>query len=262
MSSRQEEKAAARAAREQSQQESADAQRKRRLIQLGGALLVAAIVAVVVVVVASGGGDSKSETTATTDASAPGAQAAQLLAGIPEKGLTLGSASAPVTLIEFNDMQCPICKDYSTNVFPTLVRDYVRTGKLRMEMRLQSFIGPDSVTGGKAVAAAGAQNGAWKYSDSFYDNQGEENSGYVTDEFLRSIAKGIPGLDAERVLQGKDTPAAAAALKAGTAAFDANHFEGTPSFLIGKTGGPMTVLNWTELKPAEFTGPIDSLLGS
>jgi protein-disulfide isomerase len=262
MSSRQEQKAAARAAREESQQQSADAQRRRRLLQLGGALVVAAIVAVVVVVVASGGGSSSPSETKTTDANAPGAQSAQLLAGIPEKGLTLGKASAPVTLIEFNDMQCPICRDYSNNVFPTLARDYVRTGKLRMEMRLQSFIGPDSVTGGKAVAAAAAQNRAWRYSDSFYDNQQEENSGYVTDEFLSSIAKGIPGLDAARVLQDKNTPAAAATLKAGTAAFDANHFEGTPSFLIGKTGGPMTVLNWNQLTPAEFTGPIDRLLGS
>jgi hypothetical protein len=46
------------------------------------------------------------------------------------------------------------------------------------------------------------------------------------------------------------------------AAFDAAHFEGTPSFLVGKTGGRLSVLSWSDLTPDQFTGPIDRLLGT
>jgi protein-disulfide isomerase len=258
VSSRQEQKAEARAAREQAQQQSAEAQRRRRLFQLGGALVVAVIVAVVVVIVASGGSDSKSGSTSTTTAPRP----ASLFAGIPQRRLTVGKPTAPVTIVEYNDMQCPFCGEYARNVLPTLVRDYVRTGKVRMEMRLQSFIGPDSIKAGKAVAAAGNQNLAWSYSDAFYNNQGQENTGYVTDEFLRSMAKATPGLDADKLLADIDSPAAAAALKAGQADFERHGLDSTPSFLIGKTGGPMSVLHYNELTVPEFTGPIDSLLGT
>jgi protein-disulfide isomerase len=242
-----------------SDQQVTGAQRRRRLFQLGGALTVAAIIAAVIVIASSGGG-SKDESTPARKA--PTAGGSQLLAGIPESGLALGKANAPITLVEFNDMQCPICRQYTTAVFPTLVREYVRTGKLRMEMRLQAFIGPDSVKAGKAVAAAAAQNMAWKFSDAFYNNQGEENTGYVTDDFLRQIGKATPGLDIARLLKDVDSPAATQALKDGTAAFDAAHFEGTPSFLVGKTGGKLSVLSWSDLTPDQFTGPIDRLLGT
>jgi protein-disulfide isomerase len=257
MSSRQEQKAAARAAREQAQREATGDQRRRRLLQLGGALALAAIIAVVIVVATSGGGGSDKKATET---GASGAEASQLLGGIPERGMTLGRASAPVTIVEFNDMQCPICKQYTTDVFPTLVRKYVRTGKVRMEMRLQSFIGPDSVRAGKAVAAAAAQDKAWLFSDIFYNDQGEENTGYVTDGFLRSIGKATAGLDVAKLMRDIDSPAAAQALKDGQRDFESAGFQGTPSFLLGRTGQKLTRLDFTALTPEQFTGPIDKLL--
>jgi len=189
-------------------------------------------------------------------------QATALFNGLPQAGFTLGSPKAPVTLVEYNDMQCPICREYTSAVLPTLVSRYVRTGKLRMEMRLQSFIGPDSVTAGKAVAAAAKQNRAWTFSDIFYDNQQQENSGYVTTDFLRSIAAATPGLNQAGLLRDASTTAAAKALKDGTASFDAHGFTGTPSFLIGRTSGALSALNYSALTPDQFTGPINTLLGA
>jgi protein-disulfide isomerase len=234
--------------------------RRRRLYQLGGLVVLAAAVVAILVALSSGGGGKSTSPPKGGHGAAGVAATRQLLGGIPEQGLALGSPKAPVTLVEFNDMQCPICQEYTLNVFPTLVQRYVRTGKVRMEMRLQSFIGPGSVTGGKAVAAAANQDRAWLFQDLFYRNQGEENSGYVTPAFLRKIAAGTPGLDVGRLLSDMTSPAAAQALKAGSAAFDKAGFNGTPSFLVGHTGGPMSELNWSELTPEQFTGPIDSLL--
>jgi protein-disulfide isomerase len=166
-----------------------------------------------------------------------------------------------VTIVEFNDMQCPVCRQYQSAVFPDLVQRYVRTGKVRMQMQLQSFIGPDSVTAGKAVAAAAKQNLAWTFADIFYSNQQQENSGYVTPEFIQSIAAATPGLNHAKLVSDAASPAAAQVLKTGQNSFDAHGLTGTPSFLIGRTGGSMSVLNWSALTPAQFTGPINALLG-
>jgi protein-disulfide isomerase len=234
---------------------------RRRLTQLGAVVLSAAAVVAILVAVSAGGGSGTKPVPAAGQAADAG-DAPALLGGLPQSGLTLGSAKAPLTLVEFNDMQCPICREYTSAVFPTLVKRYVRTGKLRMEMRLQSFIGPDSVTAGRAVAAAARQNRAWTFADILYDNQGQENSGYVTPDYLRSIAAATPGLNAARLARDAATPASAQALKEGTAAFDARGLTGTPSFLIGRTGGPLSVLNYSALSPSQFTGPIDQLLGA
>jgi protein-disulfide isomerase len=262
VSSREQRKQAARAARlEAESKDAALAQRRRRLTQLGGVVLVAAVVVAVLVAISSGGGSS-TKSVPSGGAAADAGDAPTLLSGLPQSGLTLGKTSAPVTLVEFNDMQCPICRDYTSAVFPTLVKRYVRTGKVRMEMRLQSFIGPDSVTAGRAVAAAARQNRAWTFADIFYTNQQQENSGYVTPDFVRSIAAATPGLDQAQLVRDAAAPASAQALKDGTAAFDARGLTGTPSFLIGRTGGPMSVLQFSALTPDQFTGPIDRLLGA
>jgi protein-disulfide isomerase len=254
MAGREERKRAAREARlETERREAAAAQRRRRMTRLSGVVLGAAAIVAILIAVSSGGGSKNGRKTTQPAASA-------LLSGIPQKGLALGSAKAPVTIVEFNDMQCPICRDYQTTVFPDLVKRYVRTGKVRMEMRLQSFIGPDSVTAGKAVAAAALQNRAWTFADTFYANQQQENSGYVTPDFLKSIASATPGLNHSKLVTDASSPTAAQVLKDGQSAFDARNLTGTPSFLIGRTGGQLSVLNWSALTPSQFTGPINSLL--
>ncbi len=115
-------------------------------------------------------------------------QAIELFEGIPQEGASLGRPDAPVRMVEFVDLQCPFCAQYSRDVLPELVRRYVRTGKVRMELRPLTFIGPESLTAAKA-AAAGARRAGWQFSEIFFANQGQENSGYVTPEFISRVAK-------------------------------------------------------------------------
>ena len=89
---------------------------------------------------------------------------AALLAGIPQHGDTLGSPKAPVTLVEYADMQCPYCGEFARTTLPTLIRDYVRTGKVKIVFHGLEFVGPDSDTALRAVYAAGRQNKLWSYS--------------------------------------------------------------------------------------------------
>src|SRR6187399_1561941 len=87
-----------------------------RLAVLG----VVAVAAVLVAVVIAGGGSKPATNSATGDNS--------VLKGIPQSGISLGSPKAPVTIVEFADLQCPFCAEYHHNVFPTILDRYVRTG--------------------------------------------------------------------------------------------------------------------------------------
>src|SRR4051812_21784724 len=44
-----------------------------------------------------------------------------LFAGIPQEGISLGEPSAPVTIVEFSDLQCPFCKRFAVRTLPTVI---------------------------------------------------------------------------------------------------------------------------------------------
>src|SRR3954449_5462660 len=90
-------------------------------------------VAVVVFVASSGGGDGgKPRAPAVPGA----AETAEMLAGIPQRGTTLGEPAAPVTLVEIADAQCPFCRHFALYELPHVIQDQVRRGRLRIELRL------------------------------------------------------------------------------------------------------------------------------
>ena len=102
----------------------------------------------------------------------------------------LGDPDAPVTVTEYVDLQCPICAEASKQTLPTLINDYVKTGKVKLQARTLSFLGPDSVRAAKVAAGAQEQGRLWAFLETFYASQGTENSGYVTDDFLREVVAG------------------------------------------------------------------------
>ena len=223
-----------RIAREQA--EGARIARRRRFTRLGVVLGAAAVVVVILVAVSSSGGGSTASTSSSASSSAvAGTQASRsLLNGIPQKGLTLGNANAPVRVLEFADLQCPFCRDYSLGVMPGLVQKYVRTGKVRMEFHALAFIGPDSVRAARVAEAAGRQNKLWDVADLAYHNQGKENSGWATDAKLRSIAAAVPGLDVKQVFAARNSAAVTAQLKAASDLATRSGVNETPTFLVGR----------------------------
>jgi protein-disulfide isomerase len=184
-----------------------------------------------------------------------------MLAGIPQKGLSIGKDDAPVTLVEFADLQCPFCKEAAIGSYPTLIQNYVKTGKLRMEYRTFAILGDDSVTAARAAVGAGAQNHAWDFIDLWYRNQGEENSGYVTDAFINRIASGVPGLNPAKVVAASKAAAAnSAPLQIANTEASKYGVSSTPTFLIGKTGGPLRKLDISDpSNPSELEAAINSL---
>jgi protein-disulfide isomerase len=203
--------------------------RRTRLLQIGaGAVFLAIIAVVVVIVVASSSSSSGGDAENLTEIR----QVDSLVNGIPQQKLVLGQQKAPVELIEYGDLQCPICKEYSEEVLPTVIEKQVKEGKAKIIFRNFLIIGPQSLPAGSAAIAAGAQGLGWTYLELWYRNQGEENSGYATDEFIEAIAKGagikdMAKFNKERKSKPVEEEAERTTEQAGTLGF-----EGTPSFAI------------------------------
>jgi protein-disulfide isomerase len=256
---------AARQARIDAERAQAAATVRRRRIRTVLAVLGAAAVVVVIAIVvsSSGGGSAKNRPAAAQKSNGPipgQKESAAMLDGIPQSGIYLGKPAAPVRLVEFADLQCPFCREYSLQTLPQLVQDYVRNGKVRMEFRNLSFIGDDSVTAGRAASAAGEQNRLWNFIDVFYYNQGEENSGYVTQQFLNTIYSAA-GVDATKANAFAQTPAAFKPLAAANTLADQHGVNSTPTILVGKRGGGLTKVNAAPTDTNAYKKAIDGLLG-
>jgi protein-disulfide isomerase len=197
----------------------------------GGAAAAALAAAVVLIAVNALGGRS-----APPAAALDGSETAALLAGITQSGASLGSPAAPVVLYEFADLQCPFCQRFTTEVLPSVVRDYVRTGKVRIVFRGLTFIGPDSEKALRAVLAAGRQNRLWNAADLLYLNQGVENSGWVTGDLIREIAAAVPGLDASKLSAAEGSPAVTSEIASASGQAARAGIHSTPSFLVAAEG--------------------------
>jgi protein-disulfide isomerase len=211
----------------------------RVLIGAGAAAAVIAVVVVLIVVLTGGGSSTPTITQPIGSATAglPGATEVEaMFKGIPQTGLKLGSPKAPVQMVMYIDLQCPICQNYDTTILPTLVSQYIRTGKVQLEVKPWAFIGPDSTRGQKAMFAAAEQNKAFQFAQVLYDNQGTENTGWLTDDMLISIAGSVTGMNVPKLMSARNSSTIAQEIKDVTASVDANKVAGTPTIFVGKAG--------------------------
>jgi protein-disulfide isomerase len=210
------------------------------VLAVGSGVVALVVIAIVLAIVLSGGGKSTPTITRTVGAAAaglPGATEAEAMyKGIPQTGLKLGSPKAPVQMVIYIDLQCPICQAYETNVMPTIVSQYIRTGHVQLEIRPWAFIGPDSTRGQKAMFAAAEQNKAFQFAQVLYDNQGTENTGWLTDDMLMSIAGSVTGMNVPKLMADRNSSTVAQEIKTVAASVAADKVGGTPSVFVGKTG--------------------------
>jgi len=219
-------------------QDAARLARKRRVQYLSIAAFAAVAVIVALIVISQSGGSDNSSPTPTSVANVEGvARVNSELQGISQSGQTLGDASAPVTVTEFGDPQCPVCKEFSQQVAPDLISNKVKTGDVKYVYQPFLIIGPDSKPAMKAVLAAGEQNRFWNYLQLFYENQGEENSGYVTDDFLTNIAKAAGVSDISAWNESRNSSKWDAVIAKGTTDAEGFGFNGTPSLVAQGSNG-------------------------
>jgi protein-disulfide isomerase len=144
---------------------------------------------------------------------------------------TSGVASAPITIVEFSDLQCPFCVRFYENTYPEIMRDYVETGKVRYvarEFPLTS-IHKEAQRASQGALCAGEQDKYWEMRAEIFRNRQA-----LSDEDLVSYAK-RQGVDIGtwETCMASDTYArkVEADIRAGAKL----GIRGTPAFVIGKT---------------------------
>jgi protein-disulfide isomerase len=220
--------------------------RHRFGLVLGVAVALAAILIIASQISAR---DAESGSAESAARERPAASATSPFAGIPQHGDALGSPGAPVTLVEYADLQCPYCGEWARTTLPVLVERYVRTGKLRIVFNGLAFIGPDSDRALRTAVAAGRYNRLWDVVHALFERQGAENAGWVTDELIGEIAAGVPGLDGDSLLEERSTAAVDAKIARWATAAQIAGVTGTPSFRLGPTGVQLRPVRLRSLGP-------------
>ncbi len=219
---------------------------------VAGAILGGALIAAVSL---TPSGSSKKSVSLT------GAQhVAVMLRGVRQQGTELGSKLAPVTVVEFADPQCPYCADWARVALPVLVRDYVRPGKVRIVFVGMHFVGPDSETALRTALAAALQGRFWNVLELLYQNQGVENTGWVTDSLLRSIGNAVPGLSTQQMLDARRSPEVERLLAEANALASEAGVNSTPTFAVGRTGLTLRIVPVSSLEAAGLEPAIDATL--
>src|SRR4051812_47935718 len=229
-------------------------------VLIGALAVLVLVVAVAGVVLATRGSSSSSSSTPTKLADASVIE--RQFAGIPQSGNVLGKATAPATLVEYIDLQCPVCRQFETDVMPSIIDRYVRTGKLKVVARPVVVIGPDSETGRKGMIAAFQQNRGFNFAQLLYFNQGAENGGWLHDSMVADAAASIPGVKVKalQAAAGSQAVADEAARYDGQAQADA--LTGTPTLTLGKTGGKLTSLGAGSPTVQQLSAAIEQTLKS
>jgi protein-disulfide isomerase len=234
---------------------------RNRLLLLAVAAVAAAVVVIVLVVVSSGGGSPSGATTSTgssgTSTTATGS--GNLFAGIPQHGETLGDPKAAVTLTVYEDPQCPFCREWALDTLPSVLTDYVRTGRIKLSYRGIEVIGPNSQKGLAAIYAAAGQNKLWNFAESLYRRQGAENSGWITDAVIRDAATS-GGADARAILAAASSASVTAAMRSAARTAEAAGVQGTPTFILEKPPGLPQELQLSALDVASFESALEQAL--
>jgi protein-disulfide isomerase len=271
MASRTKQKEEARARRMAEERARAErAERTRRMRMLGGVVVLAvAIVAVVIAISVSGNKAPKPVKVHSAASIADVAAVSSLLAGIPQSGETLGSPSAPVTITEYADLECPACDAFAlptnrntsdgtpgSGYLDQLIKQYVRPGKAKIVYRsfeTASGNGPNASMWPQQQAsayAAGLQNKAWYYIELFYYEQQSETSAYVTPAFLKGIAEQVPGLNVSSWTANNQSSSLESQVSNDNATANSRGFQYTPTIVIR---GPKGEANPIQSVPQSYS---------
>lgn len=206
--------------------------RPRRLVVLLPLLLIVVILAATAVLgFGSGSGVSQKQVRQEVTA---------LLADIPQKGTTLGSPEAPITLWIYADLQCPTVRLFIKSYLPSIINTWVRNGDVKLEYRsLQTDTSIERIFFQQEIAAlaAGRQNRMWNFLLTFLHEQQQSNTGYVTEEFLSGIASQVPGLELAQWRRDRKDALLSRRVALGVYSAHQKDFSYTPSFLLGITRG-------------------------
>ena len=146
---------------------------------------------------------------------------------------TKGSASAPITVSEMSDFQCPYCRRFAQETFPTLEREYVRTGKVRwvfVNFPLTS-LHSNAVGAAELALCAGKQGAFWPVHDLLFRHQDVWGPLKEPAAFFLSLADSAK-IAKPALLECVKAPATRAEVRAEAEGSERSGASSTPSFYV------------------------------
>jgi protein-disulfide isomerase len=183
-----------------------------------------------------------------------------LVDGIPQRGTVLGQKTATVTLIQYEDLGCTHCKTYMQEAFPTIIRDYVRTGLVKVDFRGLGVVTRASEPALRYTLAASRQKKLWQVVELFYENQGSLNE-LATDKGVKRMVKGIPGIDSIRLVADAKTLTVRKQAAANAAEAVRRNVPGTPWFFVKVGDAPPKLVKPAAYDGEAFSAILDDALG-
>jgi protein-disulfide isomerase len=168
---------------------------------------------------------------------APGAKSAEqgFVRRDHQDPMGIGAVDAPVVLVEWTDMRCPFCAVFTRDTLPALMREYIDTGKVRLEVHDVSYFGEQSETAAVAARAAGVQGRYFDFLTAVYREAPESGHPELPRAKLVDFARkaGVP--DVGRFTADLDDANLRAASRNSTALAQQLGVTSVPFFVAGDT---------------------------
>jgi protein-disulfide isomerase len=162
---------------------------------------------------------------------------AQRLLERADRGRIQGDGAAPVWLVVASDFQCPYCQTWHAETYATLVRDYVRPGKIRIAyLNYPLNIHKNAWPAAEAALCASVQGMFWEMHDAIFATQSRWNAMPNPLPLFDSLAVNKFSLNADQWRSCMSTHATAALVQADFERLRAAGVESTPSFFVGDRG--------------------------
>jgi protein-disulfide isomerase len=142
----------------------------------------------------------------------------------------------------FIDVQCPICQNFEVNYLPEIVQKYIRKGGVQLHLQPWAFIGgpgSQSFSGRLGLIAASFQNKGFEYAKVLYDNQGTENTGWLTDQEMANIGASVNGLKLRQWWSDTNSSGPKEIASRVDQLAKKDKVGGTPTIFVGHTGGQL-----------------------
>ena len=154
-------------------------------------------------------------------------------------GHALGRPDAPLTMVEFTDLQCPYCRQYMLTSFDEIRKNWIDTGKLRYVTRdFPLDIHAQAMNAARAARCSGEQGKFWEMHIALL-----RNANLLTPQYIAQTASDL-----------KLDTAAFAACAASTKHDEAIRSDMAEGLKIGVNGTPMFVVGRST--PTGITGPV------
>ncbi len=174
-----------------------------------------------------------------------------------EVGHVYGSATAPVTVIEFSDFGCPFCRMFAVSTFPELQREYVESGRVRwiyVPIVTGSF--PNGNEAARAGECAADQDRFPEMKDRLYISRADWTGTNRPAEVFAAIARDLD-LDAAAFATCYNENAPAGRIRYNNLAASAAGIRATPTFVVdGRLiEGALPLERFRDLLDERLTGP-------